>query len=208
MSTHPDFAGVLDAARELLDRETAAVHAVHLDETFTAAVDLVMTAPGRVHVGGVGTSGLVARRLAHLLAASGTPAVYVHPADALHGSLGAVVTGDVVVTISKGGRSAELNEFAARCKERGARLLVLTGAPDSPLAALADVAVSLPGTAGADPGGVIAMGSSLAASAWGDAFAWALMRLRGYSWESVLHAHPAGAVGRMSAADIAGTEVS
>jgi arabinose-5-phosphate isomerase len=68
--------------------------------------------------------------------------------------------------------------------------------------------VTLPETPGADPGGVIAMGSSLAAAAWGDAFAWVLMRLRGYSWESVLHAHPAGAVGHLTAADIARTEVS
>jgi D-arabinose 5-phosphate isomerase GutQ len=98
-------------------------------------------------------------------------------AAAVHGSLG-VVTRDVVVTVAKGGWSGELTEFAARRKERGARPLVLTGAPDSPLAALAD------------------------------AFASALTRLRGYSWESVLHAHPAGAVGHLTAADIARTEVS
>jgi arabinose-5-phosphate isomerase len=208
MSTHPDFTEALDAGRELLGLEAAAVSAVRLDETFHRAVDLVLSAPGRVLVAGVGTSGPIAHRLAHLLSASGTPALYLHPADALHGGLGAVIGGDVVVTVSKGGRSAELNEFAARCKERGARLVVLTGAPESPLAALADVAVTLPETPGADPGGVIAMGSSLAAAAWGDAFAWVLMRLRGYSWESVLHAHPAGAVGHLNPADITRTEVS
>jgi arabinose-5-phosphate isomerase len=208
MSTHPDFTEALDAGRELLGLEAAAVSAVRLDETFHSAVELVLSAPGRVLVTGVGTSGPIAHRLAHLLSASGTPALHLHPADALHGSLGAVITGDVVVAVSKGGRSAELNEFAARCKERGARLLVLTGAPESPLAALADVAVTLPETPGADPGGVIAMGSSLAAAAWGDAFAWVLMRLRGYSWDSVLHAHPAGAVGHLTVADITRTEVS
>jgi D-arabinose 5-phosphate isomerase GutQ len=204
MSTHRDFTAAIDAGRELLDLEAAAVSAVRLDDSFATAVELVLSAPGRIIVAGVGTSGPVARRLAHLLSACGSPAVYLHPADALHGGLGAVTTGDVVITVSKGGRSAELNDFAARCKERGAHLLVLTGSPDSPLAALADVAVELPDTPGADPGGVIAMGSSLVASAWGDAFTWALMRLSGYSWESVLQAHPAGAVGHLTPGDISG----
>jgi arabinose-5-phosphate isomerase len=183
------------AGRELLDREATAVGAVNLDEHFAQAVELVLDATGRVAVSGVGTSGPVARRLAHLLSTSGTAASYVHPADARHGGLGAVLPDDVVVLISKGGRSAELNDFAGRCVERGARLIVLTAAPESSLARLAHVTIALPDTPGADPGGVLAMGSSLAAAAWGDAFTWALMRLRGYSWESVLRSHPGGAVG-------------
>jgi arabinose-5-phosphate isomerase len=183
------------AGRELLDREATAVGAVDLDENFAEAVELVLGASGRVAVSGVGTSGPIARRLAHLLSTSGTAASYVHPADARHGGLGAVLSGDVVVLISKGGRSADLNDFAERCRARGARLIVLTAAPEAELAQLAHVTIALPDTPGADPGGILAMGSSLAAAAWGDAFAWALMRLRGYSWEAVLGTHPAGAVG-------------
>jgi D-arabinose 5-phosphate isomerase GutQ len=189
---------LIAAARALVEREAAAVAAVadRLDEHFVAAARLLLGVTGKVVTAGVGTSGPVARRMAHLLSTSGTSAFFLHPADALHGSLGAVGKGDVVVAISKGGRSAELNEFAARAKTLGAALLVLTVVPDSPLGRLGDVTVRLPETPEADPGGVVAMGSSLVAAVWGDALAIVLMRLTGYGWAEVMHAHPAGAVGQ------------
>jgi arabinose-5-phosphate isomerase len=159
-------------------------------------VDLVRSASGKVLVVGVGTSGPVARRMAHVLATSGTPSLYMHPVDALHGSLGAVAEGDVVIAISKGGRSTELDDFATLAKARGAAVLCLTAETASPLARLSDLAVLIPQTQAADPGGVTAMGSSLAVAAWGDALAVVLMQLSGYSWTQVLEAHPSGAVGQ------------
>jgi D-arabinose 5-phosphate isomerase GutQ len=190
-------APILAAARDRVQHEVAAAEAVGtaLDSTFVAAVRLVLAATGKVIAIGVGTSGPVARRMAHLLSTSGTPSLFLHPADALHGSLGAISAGDVVLAISKGGRSDELNEFAARAKRRGAALLVLTAAADSPLGQLADVTVVLPQTAEGDPGGVIAMGSSLAAAVWGDALAIVLMQSTGYGWDKVMDTHPSGAVG-------------
>lgn len=196
MSTSDE--SVLSVARELIEAQQAAVAAVgsSLDETFLAAVELLRAARGKVVTIGVGTSGSIARRMAHLLSTSGTPAFFLHAGDALNGSLGALTSDDVVVAISKGGRSEELNQFAKLAKRRGAAMVVLTGSPGSPLGRLADVTVCMPEVGAADPGGVIAMGSSLVAAAWGDALALVLMRMSGYSWQQVLEAHPSGAVGQ------------
>jgi D-arabinose 5-phosphate isomerase GutQ len=190
--------GLLGAGRSRIFDEAEALRLVgdSLDETFVAAVRLIRMAQGKVITVGVGTSGPVARRMAHLLSTSGTPSLFLHPGDALHGGLGAITAADVVLAISKGGGSAELNEFIRLAKTRGAALLVLTAREESPLARAADVAVVLPQTPDTDPGGIIAMGSSLVAAAWGDALAIVLMQISGYSWEQVIDAHPSGAVGQ------------
>ncbi|WP_217555789.1 SIS domain-containing protein [Streptomyces sp. GbtcB6] len=191
---------ILEGAREVIRREGAATAGIaeQLDESFLSAVSLLLGCQGKVVVAGSGTSGTVARRMAHLLSVCGTPAVFLHPMDALHGSLGAVSGADVVIAISKGGGSGELNDFARRAQERGARVLSLTARADSTLGRLADVSVQIAPAGQADPGGVIAMGSTLAVSAWGDALAVTLMRLSGYSWSQVLSAHPAGTVGQLT----------
>lgn len=198
VATRVDPEQLLDTARTLVAREAAAVSSLEsaLDQRLVRAAELCRDA-GRVITVGVGTSGPVARRLAHLLSTTGTPALFLHPADALHGGLGAVTDGDVVIAASKGGRSTELNDFLTRARSRGARVIALTVATDSPLAEISDLVVALPETAGADPAGIAAMGSSLVAAAWGDALAIVLMQLSGYSWDSVLDSHPSGAVGRL-----------
>ena len=175
--------GLLRAGRSRILCEAEALRLIgdSLDESFVAAVRLIRMAPGKVVTVGVGTSGPVARRMAHLLSTSGTASLFLHPGDALHGALGAITAADVVLAISKGGGSAEL---------------VLTASAESPLAQAADVAVVLPQTPDSDPGGIIAMGSSLAAAAWGDALAIVLMQISGYSWDQVIDAHPSGAVGQ------------
>jgi arabinose-5-phosphate isomerase len=189
---------LLRAGRSRIYDEAGALRLVgdSLDETFVAAVRLIRMAQGKVVTVGVGTSGPVARRMAHLLSTSGTPSLFLHPGDALHGGLGAITAADVVLAISKGGGSAELNEFIRLAKSRGAALLVLTARADSPLARASDVAVILPQAPDSDPGGIIAMGSSLAAAAWGDALAIVLMQISGYNWDQVIDAHPSGAVGQ------------
>jgi D-arabinose 5-phosphate isomerase GutQ len=195
-----DESTLLATARELVRREASALEttASRLDGTLIEAVRMVLAATGKVITVGVGTNGPIARRLAHLLSTTGTSALFLHPVDALHGSLGAVGKGDVVIAISKGGRSAELNEFASRSKARRAQLLVLTGVGDSPLGVLGDLTVVLPDRPEADPGGIVAMGSSLITSAWGDALALVCMQVTGYGWDEVLHSHPFGAVGQMT----------
>lgn len=195
---------LVEVGRARVAAEIAALSTLEaqIDGRFAAAARILLEATGKVIPVGVGTSGVTARRLAHLLSVTGTPAIFLHPADGLHGSLGAIETGDVVIAISKGGQSAELNEFTRRAKARGAKVIVLTSLDGTELAALGDVTVALPTPEGADPGGVIAMGSTLIASAWGDALAAALMDARGYPWTEVLFTHPGGAVGRMATSDV------
>ena len=194
---------MLEAAREQVRREGAAVQAVaeQLDETFPAAVRTLYDCRGKVFVSGSGTSSTIARRMAHLLSVCGTPAVFLSAMDALHGTMGAVTDGDVVILISHGGESDELIQLGRRVKDRGAQVIALTGTPTSNLAGLADIAAIVRATVDqADPGNIIAMGSTLAVGAWGDAIAYVLMRQRGYSWDELLHTHPAGAVGLIDAA--------
>lgn len=187
---------IVQAARARIQAEADAVAAVgDTLEGFVDAVRLIRAAPGKVITVGVGTSGPAAARMAHLLSTTGTPAVYLHPGDALHGGLGAVAEGEVVLAISKGGSSAELNAFLGLAKARGAKILALTAKRESALTAQSDVVALVPQTDQADPGGIAAMGSSLAAAAWGDALATVLMQISGYSWAEVLAAHPSGAVG-------------
>lgn len=190
---------LLRAAATFIEQEGAAITRVasQVDESLLIVADLIRDAGGKVIVTGSGTSGTIARRMAHLLSVTGTPALYQNPGDGLHGSLGVATSGDVVITISKGGESTELVDFVKRTKERGAKGVVITAVPESSLAMAADAVVVLDSDK-ADPGGIIAMGSTLATAAWGDALAMLLKNEGGYTWEMVLHSHPGGAVGKNS----------
>lgn len=192
-----DRSTILDEAKDLVRRESdtvAAVTGVIGNDAFLSVLDLFLRTEGKVIAAGSGTSGTVARRLAHLLSVTGTPALYLNPTDALHGSLGAIAAHDVVVAISKGGGTGELTEFAQRAKVRGATIVALTCRDDSPLNDVADNVVIIP-AGDSDPAGAIAMGSTLAMGAWTDAMAMSLMQIRGYSWADVLFTHPGGSVG-------------
>ncbi|MDF1487927.1 SIS domain-containing protein [Tessaracoccus caeni] len=195
--TSEDLAEALKTSRGLVSAEARGVAAVEdLVETaeFRTFLGILLDTDGKVITSAAGTSGAVARRLAHLLSVCGTPALYLHPTEGLHGSLGAVAPGDIVIALSKGGGTGELTEFAARAKARGARILVMTSRNQSPLSEVADDVAIIPAGEG-DPGGAIAMGSTLAMASWGDALAISLMQLRGYTWEQFLFTHPAGKVG-------------
>ncbi|WP_267421102.1 MULTISPECIES: SIS domain-containing protein [unclassified Curtobacterium] len=192
---------ILAAAQISVQREADALTslAAQLDASFVQVVLDVLAVTGKVITTGSGTSGAVAYRLAHLLSVSGTPAFYLPCLDALHGSLGAVTADDYVIAFSKGGRSEELNQLVRRLGERGITVLAVTETPDSPFAAAAAHVASIstqPSTA--DPGELIAMGSTLVAGAWGDALASTLMRLRDHSWSEVVNIHPGGTVGQQT----------
>jgi D-arabinose 5-phosphate isomerase GutQ len=194
---------LIEAGRSLVCAESDALRLVarDLDGRLLAAARILLSATGKVLPVGVGTSGETARRMAHLLAFTGTPALFLHPTDGLHGGLGGVVAGDVVVAISKGGQSAELNEFTRLARDRGATIIILTGDGASPLAALGDLTVVFETPEGADPRGIVAMGSTLAVAAWGDALAVVAMQMRGYDWDEALSTHPGGAVGLLAAVE-------
>src|SRR5450759_5024931 len=130
----------LELAREVLEIEAAAIHGLiaRLDQSFQQAVELILNCRGRVTVSGIGTSGHIARKIASTMSSTGTPAYFVHPAEASHGDLGMVTDDDVFIALSNSGESAELLAIVPLIKRQGAKLIALTGQPDSTLAREAD----------------------------------------------------------------------
>lgn len=190
---------ILAAARARFIAESEAVRSLadSVDETFVAVAGHILGCAGKVFIGGSGTSGTVARRMAHILSVTGTPAVFLSPMDSLHGASGAITPHDVVVLISNGGASDEVIQAAQIAQTRGALVIAITRSHDTPLARLADESTVVTVTGDADLGGIVATGITLAQSAWGDALAEVLMRGRGYSWREFMTTHPAGAVGQL-----------
>ncbi len=185
-------------AWEVVVREADAVRALagQWDERLVEAVDLLLGCRGHVLVAGAGTSHAIALRFAHLLSCSGTPALCIDAADALHGGAGAVTAHDVVYVISKGGRSSEINRFVEIARARGARVVAQTEEPGAPLGDLADVVLLVRAVGDVDPyDGMMAIGSSLVNGAAGDALCALLLDERGYSREAFGRTHPGGAVG-------------
>lgn len=191
-------AWAIERAQTVVAREAQAVQALagQIDGTLVDVLQALLLCEGHVLVTGAGTSAAVAARFAHLLCCCGTPALFINAADALHGGAGAIRRGDVVFIISKGGQSAEISQFAALARERGARVVVQTEAPGAPLAKAADVVYIVKATGDVDPFGMIATGSSLVNAAAGDVICTLLLELRGYSRVDFGRTHPAGAVGK------------
>ncbi len=185
-------------AGSVLARESRAVAALAgaVETQIVAVARQILAISGKVVTTGSGTSGIMAERLAHLLSVCGTPAVYLPSMDALHGGIGAITANDVVLAISKTGRSGELTTLTDRLVRRGVEVVAVTENAGSPFAAAATTVVSLPATpADADPGDMIAMASTLAVGAWGDALAVVAMAMRGHTLHDVVDSHPAGGVG-------------
>ncbi|MDR1875094.1 MAG: SIS domain-containing protein [Synergistaceae bacterium] len=198
MSICVDADSIKNVALAAIKNDARAVEcaASAVNEAFVRVVHLLSECPGKVIVTGSGTSGAVAKRAAHLLSVGGTPSFFLSPGDGLHGGLGAIGGEDVIIAISKGGSSSELNEFCARGKELGRALVVITSERDSPLAGLADHVLVILLEPQADLGTVIATGSSLAAGALLDGIVEACRVVRGYDWKSFFFTHPGGAVGK------------
>jgi len=188
----------LELARRVLVIEADAIRAMieRLDERFLDAVSLILARSGRVIVGGMGKSGHVARKIASTLASTGTPAYFVHPAEASHGDLGMVMAGDVFIGISYSGESDELLRIVPLLKRQGAKLIVLTGKPDSTLAREADVHLDVSVAQEACPLNLSPTASTTASLALGDALAVALLDARGFSADDFARSHPGGSLGR------------
>jgi len=149
-----------------------------------------------VVVSGIGKSGHIARKIASTLASTGTPAVFLHPAEALHGDLGMIEAGDVFIAISHSGESEELLNIIPQVKRRGAKLIALTGGRDSTLAKESDVLLDAGVAQEACPHNLAPTASTTAALALGDALAVALLDARGFSADDFARSHPGGALGR------------
>ena len=193
-----DDAELAGLASDVLSRELRALSAL-AGAVENGVVDVarqVLATTGKIVTTGSGTSGIMAERLAHLLSVCGTPAVYLPSMDALHGGMGAVTASDLVLAVSKTGRSSELTSLVGRFVHRGIGVVALTENATSPFALAATHVVALPATPpDADPGDMIAMASTLAVGAWGDALAVVTMALRGHTVGDVIDSHPAGGVG-------------
>jgi arabinose-5-phosphate isomerase len=187
----------LDLARQVLRIEAAAVANLipRIDERFLAALGLVLNCRGRVVVSGIGKSGHIARKIASTLASTGTPAFFVHPAEASHGDLGMITRDDVFIGLSNSGESAELLTIIPLIKRQGAKLIALTGNADSSLAREADVHLDAGVTEEACPLGLAPTASTTAALALGDALAVTLLDARGFGADDFARSHPGGKLG-------------
>ncbi len=184
--------------RRVLEIEAAAVAALagRLGTEFEQAVALILQSPGRVIVTGIGKSGHIARKLAATLASTGTPAYFVHAAEAAHGDLGMITEDDVVIALSNSGASDELMMIVPQVKRRGTRLIAMTGKPNSPLAREADIHLDAAVSEEACSLNLAPTASTTAALALCDALAVALLDARGFGEEDFARSHPGGSLGR------------
>lgn len=185
-------------ARRVLRIEADAITALiaRIGDDFERAVALVLARHGRVVVTGIGKSGHIGRKIAATLASTGTPAYFVHAAEAAHGDLGMITPEDVVIALSNSGASEEILTIVPLVKRRGASLIAITGNPTSPLAREADVHLDAAVAEEACPLNLAPTASTTAALALGDALAVALLDARGFSASDFANAHPGGALGR------------
>jgi arabinose-5-phosphate isomerase len=188
---------VLATARRVIKREAEALEmlAAGLDGSVAKAVEVILDAKGRVIVSGMGKSGHIARKIAATLASTGTPAQFVHPAEASHGDLGMVMRGDVVMVLSNSGETPELADIVAHTRRFDIPLIGIAARPDSTLLRQSDVAILLPDAPEACETGVVPTTSTTMALALGDAIAVALMEHRQFTPDQFRIFHPGGKLG-------------
>jgi arabinose-5-phosphate isomerase len=185
-------------ARKVLQTEAAAILALvdRLDERFEGAVRLLLECRGRVIVTGMGKSGIICRKIAATLSSTGTPAFFLHPAEAIHGDLGVLQSDDVILALSYSGETDELLRLLETIKRLGARLITITGVAGSTLGKAADVALDCHVSEEACPLNLVPTASTTAALALGDALAMTLLVAKGFRQEDFANLHPGGKLGK------------
>lgn len=188
----------LDLARKALTAEAEAIRALadQIGDAFAAAAALVYACEGTVVVTGIGKAGLIAQKISATLASTGTQSIFLHPVEALHGDIGRLRRGDVVMALSNSGQTEELLRLLDHLKARGARLVAVTSEADSPLSLNADVAVTYGTVQEACPHGLAPTVSTSCMLALGDALAMTVMQMRRFTPEDFAAYHPAGSLGR------------
>lgn len=194
MSEHP----ALVEAKRVLEVEAAAILAVseHLDQAFVDVVELINACGGRVVTMGLGKSGIICKKISATLASTGTPSFFLHPAEAIHGDLGMIVGGDVVLAVSNSGETEELVRLLPSIKRIGAEIVAISGNPSSSLAKGADFHLSAAIPKEACPLGLAPTASTTATLALGDALAMALLLRKGFKEEDFAFLHPGGKLGK------------
>lgn len=189
---------LLALASEVLDIEARAVASLktRMNDDFVAACELCMETPGRVVVTGMGKSGHISNKIAATLASTGTPAFFVHPAEASHGDLGMITQHDLLLAVSLSGETREVVTILPIVKRMGAKLLSMTGNPRSTIATAADVNLDISVAEEACPLNLAPTASTTATLAMGDALAVALLKKRGFTAEDFARSHPSGSLGK------------
>ncbi len=204
----------IEAAKEVLRIEEQGLASVRerIGEEFVRAVEAVLACPGRVVITGLGKSGLVGQKISATLNSTGTPSFFLHPVEAMHGDLGMVMAGDVIVAISYSGETAELNALLISLKERGNTIIAMTGGSDSSLALAADIVLDIRVPKEACPLGLAPTASTTATLAMGDALSVILLNRKKFQAEDFRLNHPGGSLGqrlkvRVTEVMLTGTEI-
>jgi len=189
---------ILEIARKVLKTEAAAIEGLieRLNSSFQDAIDIIYASKGKVIITGMGKSGLIGKKIAATLASTGTPAFFMHPAEACHGDLGMVSSEDVVIAISNSGETDELLALVPFLKRFAVHLIAMTGETTSTLAKAADVNLDVTVKEEACPLGIVPTASTTAALAMGDALAVALLTKRGFREQDFASFHPSGSLGK------------
>jgi len=189
---------MINQAKKVLRIESEAVAALieRIDERFEQAVQIILECEGRVVVTGMGKSGLIGKKIAATLASTGTPALFLHPAEGIHGDLGMVTRGDAVIALSNSGETEELSRMLPSLKRLDIKIIALTGNSDSTLAKNSDVVINVGVKEEACPLGLAPTASTTAQLAMGDALAVALLDKRGFKEEDFACFHPGGTLGK------------
>jgi len=188
---------VIERAQAVLKIEAESILNLipQIDYQFESAVDLILNCKGKVVVTGIGKSGQIARKIASTFSSTGTPALYLHPAESSHGDLGVMTESDLVIALSYGGETAELNTIINFISRRGIKLIALTGKKESSLGLAATVCIRVTVEKEACPLNLAPTSSSTATLAMGDALAMAVLEMRGFGKENFAEFHPAGSLG-------------
>ncbi len=197
----------LEVAKQVLQIEIDGINAVlgRLDERFEKCVEMLYSLRGRIIITGVGKSGIIGRKIAATMTSTGSPAIFVHPVEGLHGDVGIVSRDDALIAISNSGETAEITSLVATVKKRGTKVIALTGRPASILARMSDMMIDCHVSREACPLNMAPTASTTATLSLGDALAVALMVRRGFREEDFLRHHPGGSLGERlgrSVADI------
>ena len=188
----------LEQARKVLQMEADAIEELipRVDEHFAAAVQMILGCSGRTVITGMGKSGIIGRKMAATLASTGTPSFYLHPAEGIHGDLGMVTEGDVVIALSNSGETAEVLHILPSLRRIGAKIIAMVGNATSTLAKNADIVLDVAVSQEACPLGLAPTSSTTAALAYGDALAIALLSARKFTADQFAIFHPGGSLGR------------
>jgi arabinose-5-phosphate isomerase len=195
---------VVEEARDVLKIEAQGILSLidRVGPEFETAVDMIMKAKGRVIITGMGKSGLVGRKISSTLSSTGTPSFFLHPAEASHGDLGMVTSNDIVLAISNGGHTAEVNAILPVLKEMGAGIISFTGGLDSPMAEASDVVIDVGVEKEACPMGLAPTTSTTAALAMGDALAVVMINRHRFGRDDFKKFHPGGSLGERLAGNV------